>query len=527
MGPDPAWVTRTDHLLAPDRGRVVTAIFLPGQELAASGRSRSASVLGRVLALSDVQVEAELAQVVEHFGTRHRRLEAIWESHFRLIAHRVDASRQLSVNRRRLIGAYFTQEFAVEGAGLFNPSMVAHPDQSGLPTGSVRFLMTLRGVGEGHVSCIEMRTGVVDADDQVVLDPPPTVAVLPEEKTATYSLEAFAHQLRELGDDRADADFVLARLASTFGPGDLASVIARLKAQGLTRVFADRTVEDLERIAASTYVVEFPIDSSPAERVLTPQSPHESNGVEDARMVRTVADDGQAEYLGTYTAYDGRAIGQQLLRTRDFRTFTSTPITGQGSRNKGLALFPRRIGGRYAAISRAVRESNAITTSSDMLHWDDPVLVQVPERPWEIVQLGNCGPPIETEAGWLVLTHGVGPMRTYAIGAMLLDLDDPRIVLASLEQPFLTPNQDERAGYVPNVVYSCGAMLHGRTLVLPYGCSDAQTRIALVDLDGLLGAMVPRTRTRTDAVGPPAVAVADHPVGRPSPVPVAPDEAAR
>ncbi|MCG2797064.1 MAG: glycoside hydrolase family 130 protein [Cellulomonas sp.] len=524
-GTDPAWVTRTEHRLAPDPTRVATAIFLPGQEMAASGRSRSASVLNRVLALSDDQVDAELALMVEQFGTRHRRLETTWESHFRLIAHRVEAFRQLSVSRRRLIGAYFTQEFAVEGAGLSNPSMVAHPDQSGLPAGSVRFLMTLRGIGEGHVSCIEMRTGVVDGDNKVLLDPPPTVAVLPEEKDATYSLDAFAHQLRELGDDRADAEFVLARLAPEFGPGDLAGVIARLKAQGLTRVFAARTVEDLERIAASTYVVEFPADSTPAERVLQPQSSHESHGVEDARMVRTVADDGRTEYLGTYTAYDGHAIGQQLLRTHDFRRFTSTPITGQGSRNKGLALFPRRIGGRFAAISRADRESNAITTSSDMLHWDTPVLVQVPEHPWEIVQLGNCGPPIETEAGWLVLTHGVGPMRTYAIGAMLLDLDDPRTVLASLERPFLTPTQEERHGYVPNVVYSCGAMLHGRTLVLPYGCSDSQTRIAMVDLDGLLGAMVPRTSA--DAAGPQPVVAAPDQAERPLAVLADPDQVAR
>lgn len=491
-GTDPGWVTRTEHQLTPDRRRVTTAIFLPGQELAASGRSRSANVLNRVLALSDEQVTAELTLLGAQFGTRHRRLEATWESHFRLIAHRVEASRQLSVERRRLIGAYFTQEVAVEGAGLFNPSMVPHPDQSGLPAGSVRFLMTLRGVGEGHVSCIEIRTGVVDRDDHVLLDPPPTLVVLPEEQPATYSHDAFAHQLRELGDDRADAEFVLARLAPEFGPGDLAGAIARLTAQGLTRAFAARTVDDLERIAASTYAVRFPADSTPAERVLLPRSPHESKGVEDARMVATVADDGQTEYLGTYTAYDGRDIGQQLLRTHDFRTFSSTPITGPGSRNKGLALFPRRIDGRYVAISRPDRESNAITTSVDLLHWGAPVLVQVPERPWEIVQLGNCGPPVETEAGWLVLTHGVGPMRTYAIGAVLLDLHAPQTVLATLEQPFLTPTSDEREGYVPNVVYSCGAMLHGRTLVLPYGCSDSRTRIALVDLDGLLSALVPR-----------------------------------
>jgi predicted GH43/DUF377 family glycosyl hydrolase len=503
-GADPVWVRRTGHLVAPDPSRVVPMLFLPGQEMAAPGHSRSRSVLDRVLALSDDEVDAELELITEGFGARHRQLEATWESHFRLIAHRVVHIERISLQRRRLIGAYFTQEFAIEGAGLLNPSMVPHPDQSGLPEGSLRFVMTLRAIGEGHVSCVELRTGVIDAQDEITLDAPPTTAVLPVQQVAVYSHDAFAHQLRELGDDRADAEFVLSDLPAQFSGTELAAAIARLKAQGLTRAFASRTVENLEEIAASTYVGEFPEDSTIAERVLPPQAPNESKGLEDVRLVRTIAPDGRPEYLGTYTAHDGRSIGMQLLRTRDFRTFSSTPLTGPGSRNKGLALFPRRIGGRYVAVSRADRESNAITSSTDLLHWSTPVLVQVPEQPWEIVQLGNCGPPIETEAGWLLLTHGVGPMRTYAIGALLLALDDPRMVLGKLVQPLLSPTQDEREGYVPNVVYSCGAMLHGRTLVLPYGCSDARTRIALVDLDALLESLVaqpprpPRSRAAVD-----------------------------
>ena len=232
------------------------------------------------------------------------------------------------------------------------------------------------------------------------------------------------------------------------------------------------------------------------ERVLTPQTATESNGVEDVRMVRFTAADGTATYLGTYTAFDGREIAMQLLTTSDFAQLSSRPLSGPGARNKGLALFPRQVGGRYVALSRADRECNAITTSDDLLRWGPPVVVQRPERGWELVQLGNCGPPIETERGWLVLTHGVGAMRTYAIGALLLDLDDPTQVVGRLEHPFLTGTDDERSGYVPNVVYSCGAMLHGRTLVVPYGSSDTATRFALVDLDRLLDALHPTSAPR-------------------------------
>ena len=224
--------------------------------------------------------------------------------------------------------------------------------------------------------------------------------------------------------------------------------------------------------------------------MLFPHAPSESMGMEDVRLVRFLGDDGEPDYLATYTAYDGAHIASQLLSTRDFRTFTISRLTGPGARNKGLALFPRKVGGRYVALSRADRENNAITWSDDLLHWDEPVPVQRPVQWWEMVQLGNCGAPIETEVGWLVLTHGVGPMRQYSIGALLLDLDDPTVVLGSLELPLLSPDPANRSGYVPNVVYSCGAMLHGRTLVLPYGCNDSTTRIALVSLDPLLAELL-------------------------------------
>ncbi len=490
-GDDPAWVRRTPHVLRPDPTRVLATLFLPGQEMLATGQSRSTAVLERVLALSEAEVDAQLVALTAAFGPRHRDLEVTWDTHFGLLRHRLAGIGRLSADRRRLVGAYFTQEYSLEGAALLNPSMVAHPDQSGLAPGSTRFVMSVRAVGEGHVSSVELRTGVVDADDEVVLDPPPAVAVLPFTRTGTYSREAFRRRLDDLGGDHDNSDFVLDALPPVFARPDLDLALRELRDQRLTRGAAVRTVERLEWIAACTYEADFPDGSSIQERVLTPHSPAESRGLEDVRLVRFTGPDDAPQYLGTYTAYDGRDISMQLVRTRDFRTFTTAPLSGPGGRNKGLALFPRQVGGRYLAMSRADRENNAVAASDDLLHWAEPVVVQRPVRGWELVQLGNCGPPIETDAGWLVLTHGVGPMRTYGIGAMLLDLEDPTVVVGRLARPILTPTADERSGYVPNVVYSCGAMRHGGTLVLPYGASDTTTRVALVDLDGLLAALRP------------------------------------
>jgi predicted GH43/DUF377 family glycosyl hydrolase len=484
--PARGWVRRSDVLLEPDPARVVATIFLPGQELAAPGQSRSTAVLDRVLAMSEDDVSVELESLLSSFGARHRDVAGIWASHFRSVEHRVLSHEPLTTARRHLIGAYFTQEYALEGAALFNPSMVPHPDQAGLPEGSVRFVMSVRAVGEGHLSSIELRTGVVDADQRVTLDEPADVAVLPTPVPVAWSRTAFAHQLVDIGGERTNSDFVLGELPETFHRGELDEALQSLRDQRLTRGAAVRTIDRFEWIAACSYAVEFPESSAAQERVLMPRGPSETNGMEDLRLVRVRAEDGHDEYLGTYTAYDGRGVSSQLLATSDFRRFTVSRLSGPGARNKGLALFPRRIGDRYVALSRTDRESNGITTSADLLHWDEPVLVQTPHEPWEIVQLGNCGPPIETERGWLVLTHGVGPMREYSIGALLLDLDDPTVVLGRLRTPLLAPEPHERSGYVPNVVYSCGAMLHGRSLVLPYGCNDATTRVAVVLLDPLL-----------------------------------------
>ncbi len=487
---DPAWVTRTDHELRPDHTRVVSRIFLPGQEVAYGGESRSEAVLDRLLAMSAAEVDERMARLTARFSGRHYDLTATWEAHFRLLEHRMGEPESVGTERRLLIGAYFTQEYAFEAAALCNPSMVEHPDQSGLPAGSTRFVMTLRAVGEGHLSSVELRTGVIDSTDSLTFDPMPQAALLPESAETSFDQTSVRHQLRDLSGDRANADYVIDALPESFTRQHLDDALAELRDQSLTRGTALCTIERLERIAASTYTVRFPTASTMQERVIMPRGPSESHGIEDVRMLRFTEEDGSTRYLGTYTAYDGQHVSLGLIATDDFQTFRMEPLSGPGSRNKGLALFPRRVGGRYLALSRADRESNGVTTSTDLRHWSPPVLVQTPQSPWELIQLGNCGPPIETEAGWLVLTHGVGPMREYCLGALLLDVDDPTITLGRLATPLLSPAANERDGYVPNVVYSCGAMRHGRTLVLPYGCSDSRTRIANVDLDALLDALV-------------------------------------
>ena len=491
---DVPWLRRTNHVLRADPSRVVCKIFLPGQEAAQQGESRSTVILERLLDHSEEVVDRTLAGVRTGYLGRHRDLEGIWEKHFGLMEHRLVGRQALSPNRRQLIGAYFTQEFALQGAALLNPSMVAHPDQSGLSDGSTRFVMTLRAVGEGHISSVEFRTGVIDADCHITFEAAPTVVVLPVRSDTTYLKASFQKKLADLGGDRTNSDFVLDVLPPTFTRQELRLAIDDLRDQRLTRGAAERTLERLEWIAACNYRVEFPSDSHLQERALMPTAPSESQGLEDVRMLMFTEPDRTTRYVGTYTAYDGQGVATQLMETRDFRTFDMTQLSGPGAQDKGLALFPRRVDGRYMALSRADRESNGITVSEDMRHWEKPIQLQVPELPWEDIQLGNCGPPLETPEGWLVLTHGVGPMRQYSIGALLLDLEDPTLVIGRLNTPLLTPKADEREGYVPNVVYSCGSLLHGRTVVLPYGCSDAFTRIAIIDLDPLLTALTRSTR---------------------------------
>lgn len=481
--------TRSSQRLSADPSRVVTRLFVPGQEGFEYQESRAGVVLRRILALDEDEVRSSLDDVMTRFDARHRDLTGTFARHARELADRLDPDREISETRMLLLGATFTNEYAIEGAALCNPSMVAHPDQSGTAPGELRFIMSARGIGEGHRSTIGFRTGIVDAAGRATVDDRGAFATAGAATPARLAAAVFRSELARLDDAGEATGYVLDALGDHFTHAELDQRLAKLETRLSTRGRAGETISAIRAIAERSYAVEFSDAITLSERVLWPSMEAEQAGMEDARFVRFTDDDGTVRWLATYTAYSGSHISQQLLETTDFVSFTSTPIVGRAAANKGLALFPRRIDGRFAAMSRSDRESNAIAFSDHLSVWPSAVPCQQPTQSWEALQLGNCGPPIETDAGWLVLTHGVGPMRTYRIGAILLDLDDPTRILGQLRQPLLSPATDEQDGYVPNVVYSCGALVHADTLVLPYGIGDAAIGIATVPLPELLAAL--------------------------------------
>lgn len=484
-----ALVRRSALRLTPDPARVVATLFMPGEELP-EDYSRVSSVIDRVLGLSDPAVAATLADLAHRFAHRHRDLDAVFACHFDAVASRIGAVHSVSEPRRQLLGAYFTHEESPEGAALTNPSIVAHPDQGGLQPGELRFVLSLRAIGEGHVSCIEFRTGVIGADRAVRLDPPTGFLTKARSSPTQYVRALFEAQLERLGSLGETSHRILQSLGPVFDRAALDKAISGLDGRVLSRNPARAMVDRFGWVAANNYDVAFPEDSALDERVLMPVGPTERHGMEDARFVRLVDGDGAATYLATYTAYDGAQLGPQMLATDDFRTFRSRQLSGPSATNKGMAIFPRRIGGRFMSLSRWDRESNSLAASDDLSTWGRPTTFQVPRQPWELIQIGNCGSPLETAAGWLVLTHGVGPMRTYSIGATLLDAQDPTQVIGTLTEPLLVAAPDERDGYVPNVVYTCGALAHGDTLLVPYGYGDRAVGFATVDLPQLLGRML-------------------------------------
>lgn len=489
-------VTRTGVTLTADPSRVLARLFVPGHELLRNEESRAPGVLTRILALPEDVVDATLGRVLDHYAGRHRDLPSLLLAHFEEFAHRVPEAARLTDQRRRLIGAWFTCEFAVEGAALFNPSVVAHPDQSSLPPGACRFVLSLRAVGEGHLSCLEFRTGVVGPGHELRIDDPGRYVEGGRARPAAYDRDLFAAKLAEEGMGAESASYLIGHLAPRFDDDELDLALSALGDRRFTQHGGANTSELARRIARCTYEVEFRSSSCIGERVLWPQAPSESRGLEDARFVRFAEDDGSATYRATYTAFDGERVACQLIETPDFRGFRVSQLAGVAATNKGMALFPRKVGGRYLALSRWDRENISLATSADGSQWNHARTVYAPSRPWELIQTGNCGSPVETESGWLVLTHGVGPMREYAMGALLLDRDDPGRVVGALRDPLMRPADDERDGYVPNVVYSCGALLNGDDLLVPYGVSDSSVRFAFVD--------VPRLLDRLTDDGPPS-----------------------
>lgn len=474
--------------LVPDPRRVITKLFVPRDEVYADGSSRLDIILERIMAMTDVAVADTLDTVSEQFAYRHRDLDSVFDRHHDIIANRsaVPHPTPLTVERRRLIGAYFTHEYSIEAAALGNPSIVAAPDQSGVAAGALRFVMSVRAIGEGHISSIEFRTGVIDAGGTVELDPVSSYAETGVRSPHAYDKGFFTTTLDDHAMLNEVEERVLARLSERFTMAELESAIEALDDDGIDRSISGETTRFLHWLASSNYRTAFPASTAMSERVLFPSGPTESHGMEDARFVRFVDDDGTVTYFATYTAFDGHQILPQLIETSSFTEFRISTLSGHAAQNKGFAIFPRRIGGHYVALSRHDNVNNFVMTSSDVRVWRDATTIQEPKQPWELMQLGNCGSPLETEAGWLVITHGVGPMRRYTIGALLLDIDDPTRVIGHLQEPLLSPQDDEREGYVPNVVYSCGSLIHCDRLVLPYGYADVGARVATIPVADLL-----------------------------------------
>lgn len=484
-------IKRSRHRLLPDARRVLAKPYLPGEEALLPGASRAHLLMERILAVPESQVAALNREILQRFEHRHHRFTEVLARQFDSVAHYVPDAARLSAERRLLIGAYFTHEYSVEAAALFNPSIVLAPDQSGVASGSIRFVMSLRAVGEGHLSSIEFRSGVLDATASMTIDAPGTRLVGGRRTPyGGFDKARFTTKLRELDAVNELSSSVLDRLGATFALDELERSLDALETHGTPHAIWFETVKIIRALASSNYVTTFPPDSQLGERVIFPAGPNETRGMEDARFVRFVDDDGGVRYYATYTAYDGFEILPQLIETEDFTRFRISTLNGAAAQNKGMALFPRPIDGKYVMLSRKDRENLHVSTSDDVHYWNDVTELYRPQQPWELLQIGNCGAPIETESGWLVLTHGVGPMRRYAIGALLLDLHDPRRVIGWLPEPLIEPDENEREGYVPNVVYTCGAIVHAGQLVIPYGFADAGIAVARLTLVHLLDALL-------------------------------------
>jgi predicted GH43/DUF377 family glycosyl hydrolase len=478
---------RHDVTLLPDSARVIIRPFVPDD------RHHVTTILGRALALTEPEVSRDLAIVLAEFQDRHLGIEPLLLAHFERVRPFVFTQRPLTRERTLLIGALFSGEYALESAAIFNPSIVPHPDQSDAPLGGLRFVMSLRATGEGHISSIEFRCGTVAADGGVTVDPVSRFVSAPEIiPDPSYQKDRFQIKMREMDCDDRHADAVLAPLGERFTRSELATSMRAVRHESQPSTHELRhTLGCVQWLADSNYELRFSDSLAISERIIFPVSANEANGIEDARFVRFVDDDGSETYYATYTAYNGHDILPQLIRTEDFLRFHILTLNGDAVRNKGMALFPRRIAGRYAMLSRQDNENLFIMFSDRPDLWTDPELILRPAAMWESVKVGNCGSPIETEAGWLVITHGVGPMRTYSLGAVLLDLEHPERVIGRLAEPLLAAVGLDREGYVPNVVYSCGSLVHAGKLILPFAVSDRATTIASLPLDELLAALRP------------------------------------
>lgn len=485
----PELAIRVTTTIAPDPRRVIIKLFVPGED-AALVRTRASGLVKRITALGEQESQALLDDTILRFGDRHHDLESIFLRHLDLIRHRISAGQDLSPAAQKLIGAFFSHEYAVEAAALCNPSMVEHSDQSGLDSRQVRVVLSTRQIGEGHLSSIGFTTMVLGPGPVVTLSPRSGPLQIGVRSSATHRRDLLAAGLAGEDLDNEISATALGLLPERFDDEEFARVLRQIPDELLSRAHAQRTLDQMRRAIAESYVATFAPTTLLEQRVLWPTSSSERNGMEDARFVKVTDSSGRKTYRATYTAYDGEHIGMRMLKSDDLSQFEVSPMRGPGAANKGMALFPRPVAGRHLALCRSDGETLGLTTINEHNSWQPPIPLLRPNCGWNLTQVGNCGSPLETDAGWLVLTHGVGPMRQYAIGALLLDLHHPERVIGELSGVLLTPHETDREGYVPNVVYSCGGLIHDNTLWLPYGASDARIGFATVPLATLINAIL-------------------------------------
>ncbi|MBV8389174.1 MAG: glycoside hydrolase family 130 protein [Mucilaginibacter sp.] len=481
-------VERQPIRVYPDTKRVIARYFFNGEQ-------RAKEVIERVMRLSEEEVFTIISPLLQEFSKRHRNITKILYRHCK----RVDAfiegvgydSRGLTNHRKLLLGSYFTHEYSIESAAFFNPSIIEDPDQSELELGQKRLIISFRAVGEGHISSIAFRRAIIDRNNKIEVLPVGNYVDEAEivRNAMTYEKKLFFEKIVTARIDPKIVKELKGQLDEKFDYDTLNQTVQELQNEEIN----DSKKTEYEKILwlSDAYSnISFSLDTDISDRVIFPISELERKGIEDARFVKFTDDDDSIIYYATYTAFDGALIIPKLLQTTDFHNFRMRPLHGNGARNKNLALFPRKINGQYTMLSRIDGCNNYIMHSNNINLWENPIRLQEPLHSWELIQIGNCGSPIETDHGWLVVTHGVGPMRRYCLGASLFKLDDPSVEIGRLREPLLVPNQDEREGYVPNVVYSCGGIVNNGKLILPYGLSDYSSSFAMVDLNALLDKMI-------------------------------------
>ena len=479
-------VTRKDSIFLPDPSRVIARFLYFSNE-------RSENIIRNVMAMSDSEVNIALSQVLRGYSRRHRNISMIFETHFNRLSELFEELKikpgKINASRKALIGSYFTMEYSIESAAFFNPSIVEDPDQSELGTDEKRVIFSFRATGEGHISSIVFRSAVIDKNSNLIIEPVGKMLAEAERiKRHIYNKKSFIKKLDEMHDfdNKISPVFVLEKLDDSFTYGELKRAIEETRKAYQLSPNKELVINQMMWLAKSHYELKFSLDSAISERVIFPTSETERNGIEDARFVKFTEGNGEVTYYATYTAYDGITILPKLLETKNFYHFKALPIHGEIARNKGMALFPRKINGRFAMLCRIDGINNYLAYSDSINIWREARLIQKTKFPWDLVQIGNCGSPIETEEGWLVITHGVGPMREYVLGASLYELDNPEKEIGRLKTPLLAPNNEEREGYVPNVVYSCGSIIHNKNLIVPYGMSDYASTYASINLSELL-----------------------------------------